>query len=231
MSRLLVHVEGQTEETFVNEVLGPYLFGRGFHAVSARLLGNARQRDRRGGIRAWQSAKRDILRHLMEDPQAISTTMVDYYGLPAEVDRAWPGRVEARDLPSQEKAPHVENAINLDLAQTLGDTPWRFVPFVVMHEYEGLLFSDCEAFGRGIGRPSLAADFQHIRDQFQTPEDINDSPLTAPSKRVEALVPGYEKPLLGTLAALEIGIDAIRRECPHFHHWLNTLIAMATEAF
>ena len=25
MTRLLIHVEGQTEETFVNEVLGPHL--------------------------------------------------------------------------------------------------------------------------------------------------------------------------------------------------------------
>ena len=43
MRRLLVHVEGQTEETFVNEVLREYLVNRGYHSVGARLLGNARQ--------------------------------------------------------------------------------------------------------------------------------------------------------------------------------------------
>ena len=42
MSRLLVHVEGETEETFVNELLRPHLAGRGWSVVSARLLGNAR---------------------------------------------------------------------------------------------------------------------------------------------------------------------------------------------
>jgi hypothetical protein len=63
----------------------------------------------------------------------------------------------------------------------------RFVPFVVMHEFEALLFSDCAAFGRGIYRPDLASGFQEIRDQFPTPEEIDDSPVTAPSKRVEAL--------------------------------------------
>lgn len=73
----------------------------------------------------------------------------------------------------------------------------RFIPFIVMHEFEGLLFSDCERFGRGIGHPELAPQFQIIRDLFATPEEINDSPLTAPSKRIEALLPGYEKPLLG----------------------------------
>ena len=75
----------------------------------------------------------------------------------------------------------------------------RFVPYVMMHEFEALLFSDCEQFGRGIGRPDLAASFQGIRDQFASPEEIDDSPETAPSKRVESLVAGYQKPLLGGL--------------------------------
>jgi hypothetical protein len=99
----------------------------------------------------------------------------------------------------------------------------RFVHFVVMHEFEGLLFSDCAAFSRGISRPELAGDFRSIREQFQTPEEIDDSPDTAPSKRVQALVPGYEKPLLGVLAVLEIGLARIREECPHFRAWLNRL--------
>ena len=55
MTRLLVHVEGQTEETFVNEVLSEHLILRGYTSVSARLVGNARQRERRGGIKAWSA--------------------------------------------------------------------------------------------------------------------------------------------------------------------------------
>ncbi len=101
----------------------------------------------------------------------------------------------------------------------------RFIPFVVMHEFEGLLFSDCAAFSRGIGRPDLAAGLQEIRDQFATPEEIDDSLVTAPSKRVEALVPGYEKPLLGVLAILKIGLARIRAECPHFDEWVTRLEA------
>lgn len=37
MARLLVHVEGETEETFVNEILAPHLRQHGFDRVSARL--------------------------------------------------------------------------------------------------------------------------------------------------------------------------------------------------
>lgn len=112
-----------------------------------------------------------------------------------------------------------------DIAQEMGRNfdQARFVPFVVMHEFEGLLFSDCAAFGRGIGQPNLEPKFQQIRDQFETPEHINDSPITAPSKRVEGIFPGYEKPLLGTLAVLEIGLARLRSECPHFAGWLNKL--------
>ena len=69
----------------------------------------------------------------------------------------------------------------------------------------------------------METEFQKIRDEFETPEEINDSPETAPSKRVEDLVPGYEKPLLGTLAVLEIGLPQIRVECPHFSSWLERL--------
>jgi hypothetical protein len=95
----------------------------------------------------------------------------------------------------------------------------------MMHEFEGLLFSDCAAFGRGIGKPLLAASFQAIRDQFSNPEEINDSPITAPSKRVEQLVEDYAKPLHGTLAVLEIGLQRIQEQCPHFRDWLNRLEA------
>ena len=77
MERLLIHVEGETEETFVNELLRPHLAGRGWSMVSARLLGNARRRDRRGGIKSWVSVREEIVRHLREDTGRIVTTMVD----------------------------------------------------------------------------------------------------------------------------------------------------------
>ena len=84
-----------------------------------------------------------------------------------------------------------------------------------------------KAASRGIGRPELELEFTRIRDQFSSPEEINDSPVTAPSKRIQELVPRYQKPLLGSRAALEIGLAAIRRECPHFDNWLKELEARA----
>jgi hypothetical protein len=225
MARLLIHVEGQTEESFVNEVLRDYLVNLGYQSVSARIVGNARLRQRRGGIRPWPSVRKDIINHLREDSGCIATTMVDFYALPQHGDGAWPGRATASGTGAGLKASHVESALAKDLSSEVGSifNPRRFVPFVVMHEFEGLLFSDCAAFCKGIGRRDLELQFQQIRNDFYTPEDINDSPITCPSKRVKDLVPGYEKPLYGTLAALEVGLSRIRKQCPHFDSWLRQL--------
>src|SRR6266478_3806313 len=150
MPRLLVHVEGETEETFVNEVLRAHLISVGFQQVSARIVGNARLRHRRGGIRGWDSVRKDVLRHLKGDPGAYSTTMVDYYALPQAGPSAWPGRAEAAQKPFEQKPGAVESAIAADIGAEMGGTfnACRFIPFVVMHEFEGLLFSDCAAFSR-----------------------------------------------------------------------------------
>jgi hypothetical protein len=225
MARLLVHVEGQTEESFVNEVLRDHLVSQGYYSVEARLVGNARQHQR-GGIRKWPSARRDIIKHLLEDQNCIATTMVDYYGL----SRTWPGRERSESLRSiEQKAQCVEDAVRNEVSEEIGTSfnTARFVPFVVMHEFEGLLFSDCGRFSREIGHPELKVTFQNIRDHFATPEEINDSPVTAPSKRVKELVPSYEKPLFGVLAVLEIGLLRIRAECPHFDGWLKQLESRA----
>ena len=225
MSRLLVHVEGETEETFVNEVLRPYLYDRGYSAVSARLMGNVRQRSRRGGIKGWAEVRKDILGHLKQDVGRLVTTMVDYYGLPQSGNKTWPGRKTAGGIVFEQKAKTVEDALLADIRQRMGGilNPDRFIPYVMMHEFEAMLFSDCEGFGRGIGREDLVQPLQTIRDQFASPEEIDDSPDTAPSKRIKHLMPDYQKPLMGNLAALEIGIRAIRRECPHFEEWLERL--------
>ena len=222
MTRILVHVEGQTEENFVNAVLAPHLSSVGYTSVSARLLGNARQRSQRGGIRPWGSVRTDILNHLKVDQTTLVTTMVDYYGLPG----TWPGRTQSglQKTPLA-RAAEVEQAILEDIASSLSGAfdRRRFVPYVVMHEFEGLLFSDPPGFARGIGRLDLSPELQAIRSEFSTPEEINDSSETAPSKRIKDLYRGYQKPLMGVLGVQEIGLNAIRKECPLFSKWIENL--------
>ena len=222
MTRLIVHAEGPTEESFVNEVLSQHLYQRGYTDVSSRIIGKKRERTRRGGIVRWQIARQGILNHLSQDQGLYVSTLVDYYALPDD----WPGRGDAPMARStSDKAQAIEDALLDDVHNEMGASfnPSRFVPYVMMYEFEAMLFSDCDSFGHSIGRSGLIADLQAIRDDFDTPEEIDDYPDTAPSRRIESLMPAYQKPTMGVQGAQSIGLEAIRRECPHFADWLKRL--------
>jgi hypothetical protein len=218
-------VEESTEETFVKELLAPYLYQHGYARVDPRLIGNSRQRSERGGARAWPGVREEITRHLKNDPECHATIMVDYYGLPAQGERVWPGRAQPSDAPASSKAEIVEQALVHDVCSDipLSADGCRFIPFVVMHEFEGLLFSDCEKLAKSIARIDLASALQTVRDAFRTTEEINDSPETAPSKRLIGICPGYQKVVMGNIAALSIGIETIKSQCGHLAEWIQRL--------
>ena len=220
MARLFVFVEGETEEKFVNDTLAPHLCGSGYFSdVRARLLGNAQPRSRRGGIVAWSSARKDIIRHLRQDRRIIIALLVDFYAMLKTGFRAWPGRDGAGS------GREIETAIEASVANEMGSAfhVGRFVPCVMMHEFEAMLFSDCNAFARAIGRPEVFPELQVILDRFGAPEAINDTPDGAPSKRILRLVPEYDKLLSGNRAVQGIGLQRVREKCSHFGGWLQRL--------
>jgi len=88
MNRIVVIVEGKTEFEFVNSVLAPELGARGVY-LSPRLIGKP---GHKGGIRPYDSAKKDILACLKRERSAFCTTMFDYCGMP----ESWPGVREAK---------------------------------------------------------------------------------------------------------------------------------------
>ena len=223
MTRLLIHVEGDTEEGFVDQILAPHLYRFGYTDVRARLMGQYRERERRGGIKPWPETRNFIVDHLQGDTEVLSGIMVDYYGMPQSGDAAWPGRAGAS---AQLQYPNrIEELLSLDINNAMGGSfnPRRFIPYVMMHEFEAMLFSDCNGLARSIGNPDNAVAFQAIRDRFASPEDINDSPETAPSKLIAALISEYRKPEQGIDAVKDIGLDVIRGQCRHFREWLQYL--------
>ena len=228
--RLLVHVEGQTERTFVDTVLGPHLCKAGYSSVRARLIGNARASVRRGGTPSWQTVRDGILNHLKNDRQAIVTTMVDYYGMPQEGQRAWPGRMQAATRQPAERAEFVQGAVAEDIANRMEASfdKRRFIPYVSMHEFEALLFSNCTRFAESVGRPDIASSMEAILTQFGDPEAIDDSQETAPSKRILQLLPSYRKVAMGATAVQSIGLTDIGYRCAHFADWLARLEAVAS---
>lgn len=223
MARLHVLVEGDTEERFVDDVLAAYLTSTGYWSVSARQMGPARERSRRGGVPKWGRAKREIVNLLREDRNLILTTMFDYFGMPSAEDARWPGRNSAAAHEFDSKLPTLHAAILDDVAAELGAgfDSRRFVANILLHEFEALLFSDCALFATAIGRPEKEVDLKSIRQRFDTPEHIND--IAPPSKRILGLMPSYQKPSQGLLAAQAIGLNKMRAECPNFSNWLDRL--------
>ena len=95
----------------------------------------------------------------------------------------------------------------------------------MLHEFEAILFSKPDSFAL-VADPDVVAEIQTIRDSFQTPEHINNSPETAPSKRLESLIPNYAKIKNGTLLSKDMGIDIIMEQCPHFREWIQRIISL-----
>lgn len=217
MTRVNIVVEGQSEESFVKGVLAPTLWPQQI-ALTPSLLGVP---GHKGGRPNYARVKKDVLLHLRQDTRAYCTTLLDYYGL----GPGFPGTPVPDDLPSSSKAVRIERGMEADIRGCIPEfrPDLRFLPYIQMHEYEGLLFSSPVMFAAAINQERLAGDFQRVRDSFATPEDINDDPVTAPSKRILAVYPQYRKVLHGTVAAQSIGLAAMRQECPHFCQWLDRL--------
>jgi hypothetical protein len=219
MSEMLyIVVEGQTEQTFVSQLLAPHLvnFDVICHAI---LLGKA---GRKGGDVRFERAKSHIIRLLRQQSTTYISTMFDYF----RIEPDWPGRVASTAIPSpQGKADQCEAAMVFALQQAIGGdnrVQQRFLPYIEMHEFEALLFSDPEQLAFGLGVEPSA--IQAILDECGEPEAINDNPHTAPSKRIEALYAGrYRKTTTGISIAHTIGIATMRSHCSHFHQWVVRL--------
>ncbi|MFB9300301.1 DUF4276 family protein [Kibdelosporangium philippinense] len=54
-------------------------------------------------------------------------------------------------------------------------------------------------------------------------ELVNDTPSNAPSKRLSRYRSDYIKVSDGPLAIAELGLPALRKECPHLDSWLTKL--------
>lgn len=215
MTRVQILVEGQTEETFVNEVLVPHFASKNIY-LQAVLVVTKRVKDGpniRGGIVSYGKVKFDIQKQLQNPTVAMVTTMFDFYGLPKD----FPGMDNQPEGNCYARVQHLEGALEVDINHR------RFLPFLMLHEYEALLFSDPMAAKSYLPSQEVAEFLVSIRDKYNSPEEINDGSTTHPSYRLMELITDYQKPIHGPLLAMEIGLDVIRSACPHFDQWLSKL--------
>ena len=214
MTRIHIFCEGQTEDVFVREVLHAHFqpMGIWLNPIIVRTGPQGK-----GGVVSYGKIKWQVEKKCKEDQNAWVTTLLDFYGLP-------------KDFPamntlgsSVDRAKMVESAFQDDIGKR------NFVANLVVHEFEGLLFSAPEAFGDWFDDVKTVSALKQIRNQYETPEDINDGKITAPSKRILKICEKYDKTMHGSLIAQDIGLPTIRQECPMFDQWIKRLEALVDE--
>ncbi|MEA2084896.1 MAG: DUF4276 family protein [Thermodesulfobacteriota bacterium] len=154
------------------------------------------------------------------------STMFDYF----RIDSRWPGRAEVSrqirnggSITAIQKADILEASTNDEIVKVFADynAESRFIPYIEMHEFEALLFSDADILAE-----KTEIDVSHIREilgEYNNPEEINDDPAKTPAKRLVALKNGYRKVANGKTISEAIGIQTIRRHCAHFNNWMTRL--------
>lgn len=216
MKRILILVEGQTEERFVKQVLRPHLAALSVVVIPTLVVTKIVKNgpNFKGGVTTYDQVRQNLRALLKDSDAALVTTLIDLYGLPADV----PGLSVSANLRGAARARAVTQAISEDFG-----SPSRLAPFLMVHEFEALLFCNTAETARVLANGRAANALNTECHPFASPEDINDGPGTAPSKRVLRHFPNYQKPVHGPEIALSVGLLSIRNQCPHFGEWLGTL--------
>lgn len=214
MIRVCIVCEGATEVEFVKSCLTPHLLEYGVNAYPS-ILQAPSGRHRGGHVTVERLAR--FISHEYHATDRL-TTLVDFYGF------------EGADGRTRQE-------LELDILEAVKKLTTRFdprfiCPYVQMHEFEGLLFSDVEQFQFVLDgwNTQVRNELIGIRSQFSTPEEINNSRDTAPSKRILKAFPdgSYSKTEHGPMIAEAIGLTLIRQQCPQFNHWMTVLEAWGT---
>ena len=174
----------------------------------------------------YQHLKNDLINTIYEN-NVLVTTMIDFYALPND----FPRYEEAKCIVNKsERLSFLEKAIVEDLETTQNRTFPDLMPYIQLHEFEALVFASSEAIKALYSETEAKFDeLDKIISEYPNPEDINDDPSTAPSKRLKnnQLIKGYNKVIDGNLIILETGIDTILQKCPRFSKWVETIIERA----
>lgn len=213
MNRIFIFCEGQTEETFVRDVLSTFFELQNLYVYPIIFSTST---GHKGGISSYSKVKKQLEMKCKEDSSSWVTTLVDYYGLPDN----WIGLDESKSSVSIfNKVLTIEKNWQQDIGCN------NFIPNLLVHEFEALLFSKPEKFLDWFEQEDVELLIKETAG-FETPEHINNSKITSPSKRILKLLDSYQKPLHGSLIAQEIGLDEIRNHCQHFNSWVEKLLSL-----
>lgn len=217
---VVVLVEGRTEQIFVQDMVSPFLASKGIFMRPIQIS----KPGQKGGDVKFARVQNDIGVHLKQRRDTYLTLFLDYYA----IYKDWPGIAAAKKQATPAgKAATVNTETKRRVIELFKahDADRRFIPFVAMHEFEALLFSDPKQLAEQLQVPQKKID--RIVELCGEPEHINDSPGTAPSSRLEKLSSRFKKTTTGIAVARAIGLTKIRGRCPIFNAWLSEVEGLA----
>jgi len=209
-------VEGKTEEIFIKNILQPHLAHMNIF-ITPIIVSKPGQK---GGDVKFARVKNDIERHLKQRPDTYLTLFVDFYGVKSD----WPGIGDTEGISGPKNKAEFVNQATLDkVIEHFGEqnAERRFIPYIAMYEFEALLFSSPAILAQKLQIEE--SEIVSIIEECGEPENIDNSPVTAPSKRLESLSHRFKKTTTGIAILKEIGLSAIREKCPIFDGWVTSL--------
>ena len=215
MKRVIIICEGETEREFCKNVLAPHLIRHNIF-IQAPLIKRSK-----GGIVEWFILKKEIETHLIES-NVMVTTLMDYYGIYQKHNFPnWADGEKVQD--KNRRMDFLENAMKAGIEDSVRH---RYIPYLQLHEFEGLLFNDIHLFYEHVPNYELTgiAELEKTFAEYDNPEMINNHKETSPSHRLKRIIKGYNKPLYGHYFAEAIGIDRIRAKSPRFNRWIEKII-------
>lgn len=237
MKFLYIICEGQSEQIFINNLLIPYIYANHYnnfseYNISAPILRShkARNQANKGGDVRYARLKNHIEHFITQTqtPNCYVTTFIDFYAI-------------GNDFPSYNNLSLVNGAVaqakmlENDLQQI---DLHRVIPYIQLHEYETIYFADIAGFVATDKKlQPISQLMTNILVSFNNdPEQINNSPTTAPSKCIQGIFANQylnykdSKTLYASLysdASYCIHkINLIRARCSHFDAWVKLLLAL-----
>ena len=124
-------------------------------------------------------------------------------------------------MPVYEKIDILESAFRDDI---IDHHLWKFIPYIQLHEFETLLFSNLDCFAV-FDNPKSLANLKNEIEPFSNIELINDNKETAPSKRIIKHFSKYKKSKTTDAPRIynSIPLKLIRDKCKHFSDWVGKL--------
>lgn len=215
MKRIIMICEGPTEQAFAKTNLQVPFVNKNIYLQTPLIKAS------RGGIVKWTKLKDQIETHLKSEPGAYVTTFIDYYGMYAKYQ--FPGWDAADTIADRNLR---MNFLEQEMLQDINpDYSHRFIPYLQLHEFEGLLFNDINVIYNQIPPNDIVgkAELEKTFADYDNPEMINSNKVTSPSHRLQRIINGYNKVVYGDILSEAIGLERIRKKSPRFNQWITRL--------